>query len=128
MTDDAGALGFEINRWDCSQTFVVTRGELGLEAESALYKQGVRREIHPGRFRWACLVEASHLLVAQAEAFIRLRRLVEPYGVTVFAFDMRVVAVPSQPYVTRSGKVLSDADIEKLSEEAEEGYGAASPG
>jgi hypothetical protein len=38
----------------------------------------------------------------------------DPSSIRGRAFD--------EPYVTKTGKVLSDADIEKLSEEAERGY------
>jgi hypothetical protein len=81
-------------RWDTSQKFVLTKGEFDLEAESALYKEGVRREINAGSYRWACYVEAAHVLLAQSEAIVRLRRLVEPYGVEILVFDMRAVALP----------------------------------
>ncbi len=82
-----------VHRWTTSQKFVVVDGEMGLEAESALYKMGVRREIHPGNFRYAAYVGAPTAVTAQACAQAMLLDRLRPYGLGVFVFDCRVVAL-----------------------------------
>lgn len=83
----------ELCRWDVHQKFRVTRGQLGLAGEQALYAEGVRREIHGGAFRWACSLDATHSLVAQAHALTLLTDLLQPYDVGIFVFDVRLVCL-----------------------------------
>lgn len=80
----------EVYSWDVSLKFRLTRGEFDLSAESALYAEGVRREMP---FRYACYVETTHSLVAQAEAHTKLVDLLRGYHVGVFVFDARVVCL-----------------------------------
>lgn len=82
-----------IHRWDVSQKFVLTDGEFGVDAEAALYKEGVRREMHPGNFRYACYVGAPTAQTAQACAQAMLLDRLRPYGIGIFVFDVRVVAL-----------------------------------
>lgn len=82
--------GQQVYRWDVSLKFRLTRGEFDLSAESALYAEGVRREMP---FRYACYVETTHSLVAQAEAHTKLVDLLRGYHVGVFVFDARVVCL-----------------------------------
>jgi hypothetical protein len=83
----------DLCRWDIAQKFVLRRGALGVAAESALYAEGVRREMHPGNFRWACSLDSTHALVAQAHAHELLIDLLRPYDVGIFVFDVRVVCL-----------------------------------
>lgn len=83
----------ELCRWDVHQKFRVTRGQLGLAGEQALYAEGVRREIHGGAFRWACSLDATHSLVAQAHALTLLTDLLQPYDVGIFVYDVRLVCL-----------------------------------
>lgn len=83
----------EVYSWDVSLKFRLTRGEFDLSAESALYAEGVRREIDAGAFRYVCYVETTHPLVAQAEAHTKLVDLLRGYHVGVFVFDARVVCL-----------------------------------
>jgi len=81
----------ELCRWEIAQKFVLRRGGFGLEAESALYKEGVRGE--GDSFRWVCSLDATHSLVAQAHAQWQLADLLRPYDVGIFVFDVRMVCL-----------------------------------
>lgn len=82
-----------VHRWNVGQKFVFTDGEFGLEAETALYKEGVRREMHPGNFRYACYVGAPTAVTAQACAQAMLMDRLRPHGLGVFVFDVRLVCL-----------------------------------
>lgn len=88
MTEDDAP----IRHWAVNQKFLLAEGTLDLQAESELYKRGVRREINAGCYRWACYVQETHILVAQGEALILLQRMLGEFGVTVSVFDMKAVA------------------------------------
>lgn len=81
-------------RWDCTLHFVLTRGEFDLTDEHELYQDKVRRTPEPGHWRFPCVVEAAHSLIAQAEAHTLLVDLLQPRKVGIFVYSSSVVALP----------------------------------
>lgn len=83
----------EMYRWDVGLKFRLTRGEFDLDAEHALYAEGVRREMHAGAFRYVSYVEAPTGVTAHAMVQARLFDMLRLLDAEAFVFDARVVCL-----------------------------------
>lgn len=82
-----------MNTWSCNKRFIISSGVLDLAAESALHKEGVRREMVPGAFRWNTYVDAPSAGDAVEKSREVLAKLFEPYGIEILVTDSDTMLV-----------------------------------